>query len=278
MSPEEWGGDTIFCEVSAKNNQGIEHLLEMVLLRAELLKLTANPKIRAYGHVVEARVDAGKGPVATILIERGTLREGDPYVVGVFSGRVRAMFNDLGQRVTEAPPSMPVEISGIDGVPQAGDPFQVVSDEKYGRSIANKRQHYKHITHYAEHIQPSLDDLGAWIQNHKELNVIIKADVQGSVEAIRDGLLRLSTKDVKVRVIHGATGAITESDINLALASSALIIGFQVRGNGQVSELAERNAIDIKYYSIIYNVIEDVEKAMEGLLDPDKIGRSDRAH
>ena len=271
MSPEEWGGDTIFCNVSAKDNKGIDHLLEMVLLQAELLKLTANTQVRVRGHIIEARVDAGKGPVATVLVEKGTLREGDPYVAGVYSGSVRAMFNDLGERVQEALPATPIEISGIDGVPQAGDPFHVVSHEKYGREIANKRQHYKHITNYAERVQPSLTDLGAWVQEHKELNVIIKADVQGSVEAIRDGLLRLSTSDVKVRVIHGATGAISESDVNLASASSALIIGFQVRAGGHVTEVAERNNIDVKYYSIIYKVIEEVRQAMEGLLEPDKI-------
>ncbi len=270
VTAESWGGDTVFCEVSAKENIGIEHLLEIILLQAELMKLTANRNLRAKGFVIEAKIDAGKGPVATILIENGVLREGDPYVVGVYSGRVRAMYNDLGKRIKEATPAMPVEIAGIDGVPEAGDPFQVVENEKYGREVASKRQHFKQVTNTAKRANPSLNSLGSWVTSHKELNIIIKADVQGSVEAIKEGLLRLSTDDVKVRVVHGATGAITDSDVNLASASSGVIIGFQVRATGKVSELADRLGIDIKYYSIIYNVIHDVKLAMEGLLEPDK--------
>ncbi len=273
MSPEDWGGDTVFCDISAKEQRGISQLLDAILLQAEMLKLTANSKVRAKGHVVEARVDPGKGPVATLLIEKGTLREGDSYVVGVYSGRARALYNDYGKRVKEAIPATPVEIAGIDGVPQAGDPFQVVENERYGREIANKRQHYKHISasNVVSEAKPSLTELGSWIQTHKELNIIIKADVQGSVEAIREGLLRLSTEDIKVRAIHVATGAISESDVNLASASSALIIGFQVRANSRVTELAERDGIEIKYYSVIYDIIQDVKKAMEGMLEPDKV-------
>ena len=221
--------------------------------------------------MLEARIDPGKGPVATVLIEKGVLREGDPYVVGVYSGRVRALYNDYGKRISEALPAMPVEIAGIDGVPQAGDPFQAVENEKYGREIAVKRQHYKHISSTGGRTQPNLNDLGSWVQDHKELNIIIKADVQGSVEAIREGFVGLSTKDVKVRIVHGATGAITESDVNLASASSALIIGFQVRSVQRSSELASKIGIDIRYYSVIYNVLNDVKQAMEGLLEPDKI-------
>ena len=271
LSPEDWGGDTVFCAISAKQNKGIEGLLEAILLQAEVLDLKVNAKLRAKGYVLEAQIDPGKGPVATVLIEKGALHEGDPYVVGMYSGRVRALYDDHGKRISEALPAMPVEIAGIDGVPQAGDPFQAVENEKYGREVAVKRQHYQHISSSTERAQPSLNDLGTWVQTHKELNIIIKADVQGSVEAIREGLLRLSTKDVKVRVVHGAAGAISESDINLASASNALIIGFQVRAAQRASGLAERIGIDIKYYSVIYNVLSDIKQAMEGLLEPDKV-------
>ena len=269
LSPEEWGGDAVFCEISAKENRGIEHLLEVILLQAEVLELKANHSIRVQGHVIEARVDPGKGPVATVLIQKGTLREGDPYVVGSFSGRVRAMFDDRLNRVKEAPPSMPIEITGIDGVPESGDPFHVVENEKYGREIALKRQHYKHITSSVQKSQPSLAKLSDWVQSHKELNLIIKADVQGSVEAIRDTLQKLSTEDVKVRVIHGSVGAIRESDINLASASSAIVLGFQVRATQHTTSLAEQRKVEIKYYNVIYDVVDDVKKAMEGMLDPD---------
>jgi len=271
LQPEEWGGTTIYCEISAKENIGIDHLLEMILIQAELLDLKANAEMRAVGRVIEAKIDPGKGPVATVLIQKGTLREGDPYVVGVFSGRVRTMLDDLGQRLSEAGPATPVEITGIDGVPHAGDPFQAVVNEKYGREIAERRQHYKQITESAKRVQPTLGDLKTWVSDHKELKVIIKADVQGSVEAIRDGLLKLSSDDVKVRVIYGATGAISESDVTLASASNALIIGFQVRATPRAADLADESRVEIKYYSIIYDVIEEIHKAMEGMLEPDRI-------
>ena len=271
LQAEDMGGDTVFCEISAKQNIGIDHLLEMILLQADLLDLKANPAMRAVGRVVEARIDAGKGPVATVLIQKGTLHDGDPYVVGVFSGRVRAMFDDLGRRIQEAGPSMPVEISGIDGVPEAGDPFTSVENEKYGREVADKRQHYKQITESALRTHPSLGDLKSWMSDHKEIKLIIKADVQGSVEAIRDGLEKISTEDVKVRVVHGATGAISESDVNLASASDAIVIGFQVRATPRAADLAEQEHVDIKYYSIIYDVMRDVHQAMEGMLEPDKV-------
>lgn len=271
LQPEDWGGQTIFVEISAKQNIGIDSLLEMILLQAEVLELRANSSIRGIGHVIEARIDPGKGPVATILVEKGTLREGDPYVVGIFSGRVRAMFDDRGKRVNMVGPATPVEITGIDGVPDAGDPFTSVENEKFGREIASKRQHYKHVTESAQKIQPSLKDLKSWIQDHKEVKVIIKADVQGSVEAIKDGLIKLSNEEVKVRVIHGATGAISVSDVSLASASNAIVVGFQVRATPQAMEMAEQNRVDIKYYSIIYNVIEDITASMEGLLEPEKV-------
>jgi translation initiation factor IF-2 len=271
LQAESWGGDIVVCEISAKNNVGIDHLLEMVLLQAELLNLKANADVRPVGHVIEARVDAGKGPVATLLIDKGTLREGDPFVVGVYSGKIRAMFDDLGRRRTEAGPGTPVEIIGLDGVPGAGDPFQVVESEKYAREMASTRQHYEQISKAAERAQPSMDALADWMQENKELKIIVKADVQGSVEAIRDGLLKLSHDDVKIRVIMGATGAISESDVSLASASNAMIVGFHVRATPQATELAERDGVDIRYYSIIYNVIEDMTKAMEGLLEPDYV-------
>jgi translation initiation factor IF-2 len=271
LQPEDWGGQTIYCEISAKENIGIEHLLEMILLQAEVLDLKANSTIRAIGRVIEAKIDPGKGPVATVLIQKGILREGDPYVVGVFSGRVRTMLDDFGRRLTEAGPATPVEITGIDGVPHAGDPFQVVVNEKYGREIAERRQHYKQITESAKRVQPTLGDLRTWITDHKELKVIIKADVQGSVEAIRDGLNKLTGEDVKVRVIHGATGAISETDVTLASASNAIIVGFQTRATPRAADLADENHVEIKYYSVIYDVIDEVRLAMEGLLEPDKV-------
>lgn len=267
LQPEEWGGDTIYCEISAKNNIGIDHLLEMILLQAEILELKANPKVKPVGTVIESKKDPGKGPVATILIQKGTLKEGMNFVVGIYSGKVRAMFNDLGQRVQEVPPSTPVEIIGLENVPEPGDPFHVVESEKEAREIASKRQYYKQISQ-SKKKQPSWKDLDSWTKEHKELRVIIKADVHGSVEAIRDGLLKLSNEEVKVNVIYAATGPITESDVNLAIASNALIVAFQIRATSGALELAEKNNIDIRYYSIIYNLLEDIEKALKGMLEP----------
>lgn len=267
LQPEDWGGDTIYCEISAKNNIGIDNLLDMILIQAEVLELKANPEVKPVGTVIESKKDPGKGPVATILIQKGTLREGMPFVVGIYSGRVRAMFNDLGQRVEQAEPSTPVEIIGIEGVPEPGDPFHVVESEKEAREIAGKRQYFKQISQ-SQRKQPTLKDLDAWTKEHKELNIIVKADVHGSVEAIRDGLLKLSSNDVKVNVIYGAAGPITESDVNLALASNAIIVAFNVRANSKALEIAEQNNVEIKYYSIIYNLLEDIEKALKGLLEP----------
>lgn len=267
LQPEEWGGDTIYCEISAKNNIGIDNLLDMILLQAEMMELKANPKVRPVGRVIESKKDPGKGPVATVLVQKGTLREGDPFVVGVYAGKVRAMFDDYGRRIYEAGPSTPVEIIGIDDVPEPGDPFHVVESEKEAREIAAKRQYYKQISQ-AKTKQPSWKDLDIWTKEHKELKVIIKADVHGSVEAIRDGLLKLSTDEVKVNVIYAAAGPITESDVNLAIASNALIVSFQVRATAKAQEIAEQNNVEIKYYSIIYNLLEDMEKALKGLLQP----------
>lgn len=267
LQPEEWGGETIYCEISAKNNIGIDNLLDMILIQAELLELKANPKVKPVGRVLESKKDPGKGPVATVLVQKGTLREGMPFVVGVYAGKVRAMFDDLGRRIKEAGPSTPVEIIGIDDVPEPGDPFHVVESEKEAKEIASKRQFYKQISQ-AKRKHPSLKDLEEWTKEHKELNIIIKADVHGSVEAIRDGLLKLSTDDLKVNIIYAAAGPITESDVNLAMASNAIIVAFQVRASSKAQELAEQNQVEIKYYSIIYNLIEDIEKALKGLLEP----------
>lgn len=232
-----------------------------------MLELKANPKVKPVGRVLESKKDPGKGPVATVLVQKGTLREGMPFVVGVYAGKVRAMFDDLGRRIKEAGPSTPVEIIGIDDVPEPGDPFHVVESEKEAKEIASKRQFYKQITQ-AKRKHPSLKDLEEWTKEHKELNIIIKADVHGSVEAIRDGLLKLSTDDLKVNIIYAAAGPITESDVNLAMASNAIIVAFQVRASSKAQELAEQNQVEIKYYSIIYNLIEDIEKALKGLLEP----------
>lgn len=271
LQPEEWGGSAIFCDISAKQNIGIDNLLEMILLQAEMLELKANHKVKAVGTVIEARIDPGKGPVATILVQKGTLYEGDPFVVGVFSGRIRTMCNDRDQRVMEAGPSTPVEITGLDGVPQAGDPFHKVDSEKYGREVATKRQHYQQISTAADRAQPTLGDLKSWMEDQEmqELHVIIKADVQGSVEAIRDGILKLSTDEVKVKVIHGAAGAISEWDVDLAKASDAIILGFQVKPTPRAHELAGQHRVTIKFYTIIYDIINDVRNFMEGMLEPE---------
>ncbi len=273
LQSEDWGGKTIFCEISAKQNIGIDNLLDMILLQAELMDLRANASLRAVGTVVEARVDAGKGPVATILVQKGTLKEGDPYVVGIFSGRVRAMFDDHEHRIQEAGPATPVEITGISGVPLAGDPFQVVESEKYGREVAAKRQHYQQITDAAAVAPAALTDLKDWIDRGevRELRIIIKADVQGSVEAIREGLKKLSTSDIRVKVIHGAAGAISESDVDLAKASDAIIVGFHVRPSPRAQELATQHRVDIRFYSVIYSCIEDIRAAMEGMLEPETV-------
>lgn len=273
LQSEDWGGKTIFCEISAKQNTGIDNLLDMILLQAELMDLKANANLRATGTVVEARVDAGKGPVATILVQKGTLKEGDPYVVGIFSGRVRAIFDDTDTRIKSAGPATPVEITGISGVPQAGDPFQVVENEKYGREIAAKRQHYQQITDAAAVSPPSLSDFKNWIDNQevRELRIIIKGDVQGSVEAIREGLKKLNSADIRVKVIHGAAGAISESDVDLARASDAIIIGFQVKPSPRAHDLASQHRIDIRFYSVIYACIDDIRAAMEGMLEPEVV-------
>jgi translation initiation factor IF-2 len=271
LIPESWGGQTIFVEVSAKQKVGLDHLLEMILLQAEVLELKTDPYRMARGTVIEAKLDRGRGPVATVLVQSGTLRVGDIYVVGSFSGRVRALVTDTGAKVPEAGPSMPVEVIGLPGVPSAGDSFVVVSDERVAREIAEARQQKQRIAELAAGAgRVTLDDLYAKIKEGdvKELAVVIKADVQGSAEALSEAVEKLSTPAVKLQVIHKGVGGITETDVLLASASRAIIIGFNVRPESKASTLAERDGIDIRLYTIIYDAIADIRAAMEGLLEP----------
>ena len=267
---EDWGGETIFCEISAKKQQGIEELLEMILLQADVMDLKADPDRFARGVVIEAKLDKGRGPVATVLIQEGTLKEGDAFVAKTEYGRVRAMINDAGRRVKEAGPSMPVEVIGFSRVPQVGTEFVCLEDEKKVRNIAEhwiRKDREKELSEYSK---ITLEQLYQKIKEGvKDFNVIIKGDVQGSIEALTDALNKLSSADVRLRVIHASTGAITETDVMLASASNALIIGFNVRPDGRVSELAEQEGVEIKLYDIIYNIIADIKAAMEGLLEPE---------
>ncbi|MGB9082079.1 MAG: translation initiation factor IF-2, partial [Desulfuromonadaceae bacterium] len=266
----DWGGDVTMVEVSAKQRTNLEGLLEMILLQADLMELTANPNKLAKGTIVEGKLDKGRGPVATVLVQEGTLKTGDYCVVGVHSGRVRAMQNDRGEKVTEAGPSMPVELVGLSGVPDAGDIFVAMKDEKQAKEIATLRQIKMREVEFAKHTKLSLDDLYKRIQSGevKDLNVVVKGDVQGSVEAVSETLRKLSTDAVRLNVIHSAVGAVTETDVNLAAASNAVIIGFNVRPEVKAQGHAEREGVDIRLYSIIYDAVEDVKKAMEGLLAP----------
>jgi len=266
---EEWGGETIFCEVSAKQKLGIEALLEMILLQADILELRADPERPAKGIIIESKLDKGRGPVATVLIQEGTLREGDAFASKTEYGRVRAMVNDRGQRVKEAGPSMPVEVIGFSNVPQVSAEFLCVEDEKKARSIADYWTRKERERELSATSKITLEQLYQKIKEGvKDFNVIIKADVQGSMEAITEALNKLSTVDVKLKVIHASTGAITETDVMLASSANAIVIGFNVRPDSRVVEVAEQEGVEIKLYDIIYNVIEDVRAAMEGLLDP----------
>ncbi|ANA40417.1 MULTISPECIES: translation initiation factor IF-2 [Geobacter] len=267
---EEWGGETIFVEVSAKKRINLPELLEMVLLQADVMDLKANPGKDARGTIVEAKLDRGRGPVATVLVQEGTLKVGDYFVAGVHSGRVRAMQNDRGEKVAEAGPSMPVEVIGFTGVPDAGDVFISLTDEKRAKEIASHRQQKFRETELAKHSKMSLEQLYDKIQKGevKDLNAIVKADVQGSVEAVSESLRKLSTDAVRLNVIHSSVGAITETDVNLASASNAIILGFNVRPEPKASVLAEKEGVDIRLYNIIYDAVEDIKKAMEGLLEP----------
>ncbi|MFZ5998251.1 MAG: translation initiation factor IF-2 [Nitrospirota bacterium] len=267
---EEWGGQTIFVEVSAKKRIGIENLLEMILLQADVMELKANPHRPAKGTIIEAKLDRGRGPVATVLIQSGTLHIGDAFVAGTTSGRVRALIDDTGKKITEAGPSTPVEVIGFSEVPTAGDVFISVDDEKRARQIALARQQKQRLAEIARHRKLTLDELYAKIKEGqiKDLNLVIKGDVQGSVEAIKKALEGVTHPEVKVRVIHASVGGINESDVMLAAASNAIIIGFNVRPELKASQLAEKEGVDIRLYNIIYDAIEDVKKALEGLLEP----------
>ena len=271
LIPEDWGGSTIFVPVSAHTHEGIDQLLEMILLTAEVLELKANPNRRARGLVIEAELDKGKGPVATVLVQKGTLHVGDPIAVGACHGKVRAMMDDNGRRVKEAGPSKPVEILGLNDVPNAGEIFVSPETDKEARTFAEtyvKESREKLIEDTK--MKMSLDDLYSQIQsgNLKELNIIVKADVQGSVEAVKQSLLKLSNEEVVVKIIHGGVGAINESDVSLAAASNAIIIGFNVRPAATAKETAEREKVDLRLYRVIYDAINDVESAMKGMLDP----------
>ena len=268
---EDGGGDRICVPVSAKTGENLDSLLEMILLTAEMQELTADPNRKSKGTVIEAKLDKGRGAVASLLIQNGTLHVGDSILVGSTYGRIRAMFDDMGKKIKSAGPSIPVEVLGLSEVPAAGDRFVVVKDEKTARNMAEiRKDKIKTESHQTSH-RVSLEDLYSQIQEGKvkELSIIVKADVQGSVEAIRQSLEKLSTDDVKVRVIHGAVGAITETDITLAAASNALMIGFNVRPDSNAIAAAERDGVDIKTYRIIYDAIEDVKSAMIGMLDPE---------
>lgn len=270
---EDWGGDVISVEVSAKKRINIEGLLEMVLLVAEVEELKANPNKRAVGTVIEAELDKGRGPVATVLVQGGTLRVGDPIVAGVASGKVRAMINYKGKRVKQAGPSTAVEILGLSDVPAGGDQFVEVPNDKTARLIAEKRQKMQREEMLKASSKISLDDLFAQMSEGKvkDLNIVIKADVQGSVQAVKQSLEKLSNDEVQIKVIHGGVGAITESDVLLASASNAIIIGFNVRPVAGAEQLAEKETVDIRTYTIIYKAIEDIKAAMSGMLDPEYI-------
>lgn len=270
LVPEEWGGDTIFVEVSAKQRIGLENLLEMILLVAEVNEYKANPNKRARGTVIEAELDKGKGPVARVLVQHGSLKVGDAFVAGNCFGRVRAMVNDRGRRLKEAGPSTPVEITGLTEVPLAGDPFMVFEDERKARAIAERRAIKHRQSEIGANTRVTLDDLYNHIKEGemKELNVIIKADVQGSAEALKGSLAKIDVEGVRVKIIHSGAGAITESDIILASASNAIVIGFNVRPEPQAEYTIEQEKVDVRLHSIIYKVIDEIEYAMKGLLEP----------
>jgi translation initiation factor IF-2 len=267
---EAWGGQTIFVEVSAKKKIGLDTLLEMILLQAEVLELKADPNKLGRGTIIEAKLDKGRGPVATVLISEGKIRIGDVFVTGSYAGKIRALINDRGQSIKESGPSCPVEVIGLEGVPAAGDTLVIVKDEKIAKEIASSRALKQRVSEMGQARKVTLDDLFTQIKEGevKELNLVIKGDVQGSVEALRESLHKLTTPTVKVVVIHSGVGGITESDVLLASASNALIIGFNVTADSKGNQLAEREKVDIRFYNIIYNAVADVKAAMEGLLEP----------
>ncbi|HBG65983.1 MAG TPA: translation initiation factor IF-2 [Treponema sp.] len=272
LTPEAWGGDTQYVNISALKRTGIDDLLDAILLQAEVLELKAQYDCRAEGKVIESRIDQGRGVVASVIVERGTLRTGDPFVAGIYSGRVRAIFNDRGQKIKEAGPSMPVEVLGIESMPNAGDPFQVTESEKEARAFAAKRQELRRFEDAKAVRKVTLDNLYSTIEQSeiKEFKVIIKADLQGSAEALKTSLEKLSTKEIRLSVIHSSAGAINESDVTLAAAdSNAIIIGFNVRPTAKAKALADQEKVEIRKYNIIYKCVEEIQQAMEGMLKPD---------
>jgi translation initiation factor IF-2 len=275
LVPEEWGGETLFANVSAMTGEGIDGLLDLILLQAEILELKSVASGRAEGRVIEARLDRGRGPMATVLIRNGQLTSGDPFVCGVYRGKIRALLDDRGEILDQAGPSMPVEIQGISGVPNAGDEFVVLEDEKQTKQVSQYRQLKQRETELLKTSKITLENLFDRIKEgeRKELNVVINADVQGSLEAINDMLARLATDVIKVNVIRSSLGAISETDIMLAAASEAMIIGFIIRPNSAVQELADSENVEIRYYDVIYKLTEEVKGAMVGLLDPTYVER-----
>ncbi len=271
LMPEDWGGDTIFAHVSAKKRVGLDELLELILLQAEVLDLKANPDKPGRGHVVEAKLDKGRGPVGTVLIQEGQISQGDAFVCGLISGKVRAMFDDQGRQIKTAGPAIPCEIQGFENIPEAGDEFVIVKDEKVARKIAEDRRVKHRDRELAKESKVTLESFlaskaGEEAQN---LNLLLKADVQGSLEAISEALRKLSTDEVKIALLHGGAGAITESDILLASASNAIIIGFNIRPTAKIKEVAEQEKVDIRFYDIIYKLVDDIKAAMSGMLSPD---------
>ncbi len=270
LVPEEWGGETIICPISAKTGMGIDNLLDMVVLTAEMRELKANPNRSAHGAVIEARLDKGRGPVATLLVQNGTLHQGDVIIAGTAVGRVRAMTNHKGQKVTEAGPSVPVEIIGMGEVPGAGDDFHAVADERMARELVEQRKHEQKSALNNNVGKVTLEDLFSQIQagEMKNLNVIVKADVQGSAEAVKASLEKLTNEEVRVRVIHCAVGAINESDVTLAATSGAIVVGFNVRPDANAKDTAARMNVDMRMYRVIYDAINEIEAAMKGMLAP----------
>jgi translation initiation factor IF-2 len=271
LVPEEWGGSTIMVEISAKTGMGIDKLLEMILLQAEMMELKANPHRRASGVVIESELSKGRGAMATVLVQKGTLEVGDPFVTGPYHGKVRAMFNERGHLIKEAGPSTPVQILGISGIPQAGDTFIVTKDEAEARQISAKRMRLKREQDLRQIKRVSLAEVYEQIEEGrtKELNLILKGDVDGSVEALSDTLGKISTSEVRVKVIHQGVGSINESDVLLAAASDAIIVGFHVRPDLRARELASKEDVDIRLYQVIYEIESDIRKALEGLLEPE---------
>jgi translation initiation factor IF-2 len=271
LMPEDWGGDTIYAHVSAKKREGLDELLELILLQAEVLDLKANPDKPGRGHIVEAKLDKGRGPVGTVLIQEGQISQGDAFVCGLISGKVRAMFDDQGRQIKSAGPAIPAEIQGFEAIPEAGDEFVIVKDEKVARKIAEDRRVKHRDKELAKESKVTLESFlaskaGEEAQN---LNLLLKADVQGSLEAISEALRKLSTDEVKIALLHGGAGAITESDILLASASNAIIIGFNIRPTAKIKEVAEQEKVDIRFYDIIYKLVDDIKAAMSGMLSPD---------